>query len=71
MHGDIYREQYLSLSKRGYSPFLNDFLIRLVNSVTGLSYSYADQYHLFVFIIQDGKRDSGLILKRFRLYITC
>lgn len=41
-HGVYLREQYLSLSKRGYSPFLNDFLIRLVGSIVGLSYSYAN-----------------------------
>lgn len=42
-HGVYLREQYLSLSQRGYSPFLNDFLIKLVSSVVGLSYTYASQ----------------------------
>lgn len=42
-HGVYLREQYLSLSQRGYSPFLNDFLIRLISSIVGLSYTYASQ----------------------------
>lgn len=42
-HGVYLREQYLSLSQRGYSPFLNDFLIRLISSIVGLSYTYATQ----------------------------
>jgi len=33
----------LSLSKRGYSSFLNTFLIRLIWSVTRLNYDFADQ----------------------------
>ncbi|WP_438448554.1 GT4 family glycosyltransferase PelF [Gorillibacterium sp. sgz5001074] len=42
-HGVYLREQYLSLSKRGLPPFLNTFLIRMVSSVVGLNYTYADQ----------------------------
>jgi glycosyltransferase involved in cell wall biosynthesis len=42
-HGVYLREQYLSLSKRGYSTFLNTFLMRMVHSVVKLSYFYADQ----------------------------
>lgn len=42
-HGVYLREQYLSLSKRGYPSFLNSFLIRMIHSVTGLCYEYADQ----------------------------
>lgn len=42
-HGVYLREQYLSLSKRGYSSFLNTFLIRLIWSVTRLNYDFADQ----------------------------
>lgn len=42
-HGVYIREQYISLSKRDYSSFLNTFLMRLVNSVTRLSYVLADQ----------------------------
>jgi len=42
-HGVYLREQYLSLSKRGYPSFLNTFLVRLINSITQLNYSYADQ----------------------------
>lgn len=42
-HGIYLREQYLSLGKRGYSAFLNTFLIRMVHSVVNLSYYYADQ----------------------------
>lgn len=42
-HGVYLREQYLSLSKRGLSSFLNTFLIRLVSSIVGLNYTYADQ----------------------------
>ncbi len=42
-HGVYLREQYLSLSRRGYSSYLNTFLIRMVNSVTNLSYAMADQ----------------------------
>jgi glycosyltransferase involved in cell wall biosynthesis len=42
-HGVYLREQYLSLSKRGYPSFLNTFLVRLITSVAKLSYSYADQ----------------------------
>jgi glycosyltransferase involved in cell wall biosynthesis len=42
-HGVYIREQYLSLSKRLYSSFLNTFLVRLIKSVTGLSYYFADQ----------------------------
>ena len=42
-HGVYLREQYLSLAKRGYSPFLTTFLVRLIHSVTTLNYAYADQ----------------------------
>lgn len=42
-HGVYLREQYLSLAKRGYSPFLSTFLVRLIHSVTTLNYAYADQ----------------------------
>lgn len=42
-HGVYLREQYLSLSRRGYSSYLNTFLIRLIHSVTGLNYAMADQ----------------------------
>jgi glycosyltransferase involved in cell wall biosynthesis len=42
-HGIYLREQYLSLSKRGYPPFLNTFLIRMIHSVVNLNYHYADQ----------------------------
>lgn len=42
-HGVYAREQYLSLSKRGYSSFLNTFLIRMIHSVTDLNYHFADQ----------------------------
>lgn len=42
-HGVYLREQYLSLSKRGLSTFLNTFLIRLVSSIVSLNYTYADQ----------------------------
>lgn len=42
-HGVYLREQYLSLSRRGYSSYLNTFLIRMVNAVTSLSYALADQ----------------------------
>ncbi|WP_309120794.1 GT4 family glycosyltransferase PelF [Paenibacillus sp.] len=42
-HGVYLREQYLSLSRNGYSSFLSTFLIRLVQSVTTLNYAFADQ----------------------------
>jgi glycosyltransferase involved in cell wall biosynthesis len=42
-HGVYLREQYLSLAKRDYSSFLNTFLIRMIHSVTSLSYAFADQ----------------------------
>ena len=42
-HGVYLREQYLYLSKREYSSFLNTFLIRLVHSITSLNYAFADQ----------------------------
>lgn len=42
-HGIYLREQYLSLGKREYSSFLNTFLIRMIHSITSLSYTYADQ----------------------------
>lgn len=42
-HGVYLREQYLSLSQRGYTSFLNTFLMRMIHSVAGLNYAYADQ----------------------------
>jgi Glycosyltransferase len=42
-HGLYLREQYLSLTKRGYSSFMNTFFIRMIHSIVGLSYHYADQ----------------------------
>ena len=42
-HGVYLREQYLSLSKRGYPSFLNTFLVRMLHSVAGLNYAFADQ----------------------------
>jgi len=42
-HGVYLREQYLSVSKQGYSSFLSTFLIRFVKSVVGLNYWTADQ----------------------------
>jgi polysaccharide biosynthesis protein PelF len=42
-HGVYLREQYLSLSQRGYNSFLNTFLIRMIHSVVNLNYAYADQ----------------------------
>jgi polysaccharide biosynthesis protein PelF len=42
-HGVYLREQYLSLSKRNLSKFLNTFLIRFIQSITTLNYFYADQ----------------------------
>ncbi|BAU29715.1 glycosyltransferase involved in cell wall biosynthesis [Aneurinibacillus soli] len=42
-HGIYLREQYISLSKRGYSSFLTTFLIRFIQSISTLNYTYADQ----------------------------
>jgi len=42
-HGVYLREQYLTLSQRGYSSFLNTFLMGFIHSVTGLNYAFADQ----------------------------
>jgi glycosyltransferase involved in cell wall biosynthesis len=42
-HGVYLREQYLSLSQRDYPSFLNTFMMRLIHSVAGLSYEFADQ----------------------------
>jgi len=42
-HGVYMREQYLSLSKRNLSSFLNIFLIRFIHSINTLNYHYADQ----------------------------
>jgi glycosyltransferase involved in cell wall biosynthesis len=42
-HGVYLREQYLSLSRRGYSSYLNTFLIRMIHSVAGLNYALAHQ----------------------------
>ena len=42
-HGVYLREQYLFMSRRGYSTYLNTFLIRMIHSVAGLNYILADQ----------------------------
>jgi len=42
-HGVYLREQYLSLSRNGYSSFLSTFLIRFVQSITTMNYAFADQ----------------------------
>lgn len=42
-HGIYLREQYLSLTKRGYPSFLNTFLVRLIHSITSINYAFADQ----------------------------
>lgn len=42
-HGVYLREQYLSLSRRMYSSYLNTFLVRMIHSVAGLNYALADQ----------------------------
>ncbi|WP_186446012.1 GT4 family glycosyltransferase PelF [Paenibacillus cremeus] len=42
-HGVYLREQYLSLSKRAYTPFLSTFLMRFIHSITSLNYTFADQ----------------------------
>lgn len=42
-HGVYLREQYLSLSNRGYSTFLKTFLIRMIHSIVNLNYYFADQ----------------------------
>lgn len=42
-HGVYLREQYFSLSSRGYISYMNTFLIRMIQSVTSLNYFYADQ----------------------------
>lgn len=42
-HGVYLREQYLSLSKRNLSVYLNTFLIRFIHSINSLNYHYADQ----------------------------
>lgn len=42
-HGVYLREQYLSLSRKGYSSYLTTFLIRLIHSIVGLNYAMADQ----------------------------
>ncbi len=42
-HGIYLREQYLALSKRNYSSFLNTFLTRMILSIVTLSYHFADQ----------------------------
>jgi polysaccharide biosynthesis protein PelF len=42
-HGVYLREQYLALSKQPYSSFLTTFLIRFVQSLTSMNYSFADQ----------------------------
>ena len=42
-HGVYLREQYLSLSKRGYDEYLNTFFIRMIGSIVKLNYAFADQ----------------------------
>lgn len=42
-HGVYLREQYLSLSRRGYSSYLTTFLIRMIHAITSLNYTLADQ----------------------------
>ena len=42
-HGVYLREQYLSLSRSGYSSYLNTFLMRLIHSITNMNFGYADQ----------------------------
>ncbi len=42
-HGVYLREQYFSLSQRGYISYMNTFLIRMIQSVVELNYYYADQ----------------------------
>ncbi|MBB3108752.1 glycosyltransferase involved in cell wall biosynthesis [Paenibacillus phyllosphaerae] len=42
-HGIYLREQYLSLSNRGYSTFMSKFLIRMIHSITSVNYAFADQ----------------------------
>lgn len=42
-HGIYLREQYLSLSNRGYSPYLATFFTRLIHTISGLNYAFADQ----------------------------
>lgn len=42
-HGVYIREQYLSLSKRNLSSFLNRFLIRFIRTINQMNYHYADQ----------------------------
>ncbi|HZG88379.1 GT4 family glycosyltransferase PelF [Paenibacillus sp.] len=42
-HGVYLREQYLSLSRNGYSSYLSTFLIRFVQSITTMNYAFADQ----------------------------
>ena len=42
-HGVYLREQYLSLSRMEYSSYQKTFLIRLVHTITAMSYFFADQ----------------------------
>jgi glycosyltransferase involved in cell wall biosynthesis len=42
-HGVYLREQYLSLSKRKLSVFLNTFLIRFIHAINSLNFHFADQ----------------------------
>lgn len=42
-HGVYLREQYFSLSQRGYVSYMNTYLIRMIHSVVDLNYYYADQ----------------------------
>lgn len=41
-HGVYLREQYLSMSRRGYSSYLTTFLVRMIHSVVGINYAMAD-----------------------------
>ncbi len=42
-HGVYLREQYFSLSQRGYVSYMNTYLIRMIHSIVDLNYYYADQ----------------------------
>ncbi len=42
-HGVYLREQYLALQRRGQSPYMDTFLIRLIQSISSLNYAFADQ----------------------------
>lgn len=42
-HGVYLREQYLSINRMNYSPYLKTFLIRFMHSIITLNFSLADQ----------------------------